>query len=152
MFVHGAANPSQSFHDSPWVATIFSTISADLQLNGIEALVEADLKLAKVNATVMITNKSADLLARALSLHLKVIPVIVLFQAARSLPCLAWATTTTEGLVLAASFSLFMLVLASISFPFEVVVDVGGLLDPLLFTLLSSVIEMSTPVAAVLVL
>ena len=79
MFVHGAANPSQSFHDSPWVATILSSKSADLQLNGIEALVEADLKLTKVNATVVITDKSADLLARAFTLHLKVIPVIVLF-------------------------------------------------------------------------
>lgn len=147
MFVHGAANTSQSFHDSPWVATIFSSISADLQLNGIEALVEADLKLTKVNATVVITDKSADLLARAFTLHLKVIPVIVLFQAARSLSCLAWATTT-EGLILAAPFSLFMLVLASISFLFEVVVDVGGVFDPVLFTL---VIEMSSP-SAVLVL
>ena len=112
MFVHGVTNPLQSFHDSPWVATIFRSISADLQLDGIEALVEADLKLAKINATVVIANKSADLLACAFSLHFKVIPVIVLLQVARSILCFAWVSTLLEGLVLV-SARLFILVLVS---------------------------------------
>ena len=145
MFVHGAANPRQSFHDSPWVTTIFSAISADLQLDCLEALVKADLKLAKIDATVVITNKSADLLARAFSLHFKVIPVVVLLEATRPLLCFAWASTSLEGLVLA-SARLFMLVLAIISFPIEEVVDVGGLFQPVFV-----IAEVSSP-AAVLIL
>ena len=145
MFVHGAANPRQSFHDSPRVATIFSAISADLQLDCLEALVETDLKLAKIDATVVITNKSADLLAGAFSLHFKVIPVVVLLEAARPLLCFAWASALLEGLVLSPA-RLFMLVLASISFTIEEVVDVGGLFQPVFV-----IAEMSSP-AVVLIL
>lgn len=100
MLFHTFANSLQSFHNFLRIAVVLRSESADLLLNDGKAFIETGLKIAKIDFTVVITDKSANLLARAFTLHFKVSGIVVLVMAARSLLFFLWASLL-ESLVLA---------------------------------------------------
>ena len=100
MLFHTFANSLQSFHNSLRIAVVLRSESADLLLNDGKAFIETGLKIAKIDFTVVITDKSANLLASAFTLHFKVSGIVVLVMAARSLLFFLWASLL-ESLVLA---------------------------------------------------
>lgn len=85
MFVHTFANSLQSFHNFLRIAMVLRGKSADFFLDDGKAFIETGLKLTKIDLTVMVTDKSANLLTRTFTLHFKVSSIVVFVKASRSL-------------------------------------------------------------------